>query len=58
VREEYSLNPAYAEILKGKKVLLIDDLITTGYTAHTLGTLLKKAGAVEVVGYFLASEMV
>jgi len=44
--------------MKGKKILLIDDLITTGYTAHTLGKLLKKAGAKEVVGYFLTSEKV
>ncbi len=44
--------------MKGKKILLIDDLITTGYTAQTLGKLLKKAGAKEVVGYFLASEKV
>jgi competence protein ComFC len=58
VREEYSLYPGYRDVLKGKKVLLIDDLITTGYTAHTLGKLLKKAGAQEVVGYFLASEKV
>lgn len=46
------------EMLKGKKILVIDDLITTGWTAHTLGKLLKKAGAKEVVGYFLASEKV
>lgn len=55
---EYSLDKDFAEQLKGKKVLLIDDLITTGYTAHTLGKFLKRAGAVEVVGYFLASEKV
>lgn len=55
---EYSLNKGFTEQLKGKKVLLIDDLITTGHTAHALGKLLKKAGAVEVVGYFLASEKV
>lgn len=58
VRDEYSFNPKYTEDIKGKKILLIDDLITTGYTAHTLGRLLKKAGAKEVVGYFLASEKV
>lgn len=58
IRDEYSLNPKMREILKGKKILLIDDLITTGWTAHTLGKLLKKAGAAEVVGYFLASEKV
>ena len=58
VREEYSLHPTFLERIKGKKILLIDDLITTGWTAHTLGSLLKKAGAKEVVGYFLTSEMV
>lgn len=36
VREEYSLIYSFRELLKGKKVLLIDDIITTGYTAHTL----------------------
>ncbi len=58
IRDEYSFHPKYREYIKGKKILLIDDLITTGYTAHTLGQLLKKAGAKEVVGYFLASEKV
>ncbi|MBP6921085.1 ComF family protein [Candidatus Gracilibacteria bacterium] len=58
VREEYSLSPKYREQIKGKKILLIDDLITTGWTAHTLGKLLKKAGAKEVVGFFLSSEKV
>lgn len=43
---------------RDKKILLIDDVITTGYTAHTLGKMLKKAGAEEVIGYFLASEKV
>lgn len=54
---EYSLDRRFIPQLKGK-ILLIDDLITTGHTAHTLGKLLKKAGAAEVVGYFLASEKV
>jgi len=58
IREEYSINPKMTELLKDKKILLIDDLITTGWTAHTLASLLKKAGAKEVVGYFLASEKV
>lgn len=58
IRDEYSINPKISEALKGKKILLIDDLITTWWTAHTLGKLLKKAGATEVVGYFLASEKV
>jgi competence protein ComFC len=58
IRTEYLLNEEFRERLVGKKILLIDDVITTGYTAHTLGKLLKKAGAQEVVGCFLASEKI
>lgn len=43
VREEYSFNSDFTQKIKGKKILLIDDLITTGYTAHTLASLLRKA---------------
>lgn len=58
IRNEYSFNQLFEKQIQGKKIVLIDDLITTGYTAHTLGKLLKKAGAKEVMGYFLASEKV
>jgi competence protein ComFC len=56
VRDEFFLSSNID--FRGKKILIVDDVITTGYTAHTLGKLLKKAGAREVVGYFLASEKV
>ena len=36
IRNEYSLKEALKQSFKDKKVLLIDDIITTGYTAHTL----------------------
>lgn len=58
IRNEYSLKEAFKQWFKDKKVLLLDDIITTGYTAHTLWKLLKKAGASEVVGYFLSSEKI
>lgn len=58
VRKEYLLDKTYKSQIKGARIILVDDLITTGYTAHTLGKLLKKAGAKEVIGYFLASEKV
>lgn len=58
IREEYEFKQSFQKYIQGKKVILIDDIITTGYTAHTLGKLLKKAGAREVVGYFLASEKI
>lgn len=56
VRDEFFLKAGID--FHNKKILLIDDLITTGYTAHTLGKLLKEAGVKEVVWYFLASEKV
>jgi predicted amidophosphoribosyltransferase len=58
VRKEYSLITKYIPDIRGKSVILVDDLITTGHTAHALATLLKKAGAKSVTGYFLASEKV
>jgi len=58
IRDEYFLNTDYIRQIQGKKILLIDDLITTGYTAHTLAKILKKSGAKEVIGFFLASEKV
>lgn len=43
IRQEYSLKQEFRDKIKGKKIIIVDDLITTGYTAHTLGKLLKKA---------------
>jgi competence protein ComFC len=39
-----------------RKVILIDDVISTGATAHECAKLLKKHGAGEVIGVFLASS--
>lgn len=41
--------------LKGKRVLLVDDIITTGYTMETIARLIKKAGAKSVNGIVLAA---
>jgi ComF family protein len=43
IQDVYSLHEKWSDQVSGKKILLIDDLITTGYTAHILGKLLKKA---------------
>lgn len=53
VREAfYVLNPS---IFNGKKVLLIDDILTTGNTIGECGRLIKEAGAAEVIGAVLAT---
>lgn len=36
IRHEYSLKISLQNFIRGKKIALIDDVITTGYTAHTL----------------------
>lgn len=38
---EYKLKAGFYEVFQGKEVVFIDDIITTGYTAYTLGKLLK-----------------
>lgn len=41
--------------VKGKKILLIDDVLTTGATAHAVSKVLKKAGAESVYLLTVAS---
>lgn len=45
VRGAFSINPRYGENLKGKTILLIDDVLTTGATVSECSKVLLKAGA-------------
>jgi ComF family protein len=38
-----------AKALRGRRILLIDDVLTTGYTASECARVLKEAGAASVV---------
>ena len=40
------LDTADAELMKGKKVLLVDDVISTGESLHALEALVEKAGGI------------
>ena len=42
------LDQADAEMIRGKKVLIIDDVISTGESLHAMEELCEKAGAVVV----------
>jgi len=44
----------HKSLLRGKTVLLIDDVLTTGATADALASLLKKAGAKTVIVLVIA----
>ncbi|MBE7001471.1 MAG: adenine phosphoribosyltransferase [Ruminococcaceae bacterium] len=43
------LDTADARLMKGKRILLVDDVISTGESLHALETLVEKAGG-EIVG--------
>jgi ComF family protein len=43
-----------SEQIKGKKILLVDDVYTTGSTLEECAKVLKKAGAKEVIGIVIA----
>jgi len=47
------LNP---EEIQGKRILVYDDILTTGSTAKYIAKILKESGAKEVHFYFLAKE--
>jgi ComF family protein len=44
----FKVNPARAGRIKGKNIVVIDDVITTGATAEACARALKRAGAVRV----------
>lgn len=52
----FSLNPKDAVKIRGSRILLLDDVYTTGATAHRCGDVLKEAGAARVDFIALATS--
>lgn len=48
VRKAFDVHSAYEETIKGKNVILIDDVYTTGATVNECTNALKRAGAARV----------
>jgi ComF family protein len=48
VQGAFALNPVWAARVKGRPVVLIDDVFTTGATARACARVLKRAGAAHV----------
>lgn len=43
--------------LRGKRIAVVDDVLTTGATLNELARVLRKAGAIEVVGWVVARTL-
>ena len=52
----YDLNPKYAQEIVGKKVLIVDDIYTTGSTCKECAKMLIKGGAKEVGIFCIARD--
>jgi ComF family protein len=49
VRNAFTVNPKFIDVIKGKNVILVDDVITTGSTILECARVLKSSGCGEVI---------
>ena len=54
LRGVFAVPPAQLPHVRGRRVLLIDGVMTTGASLHALATCLRRAGAAEVSALVLA----
>ena len=54
LRRSFAVNPLLQPMLKGRSVLLVDDVMTTGATLQTAAQCALRAGALEVCALVLA----
>lgn len=56
IQNAFSVSINFKRNVKGKNVILVDDIATTGATLRECAKMLKKSGAIKVVGVTLAHE--
>lgn len=54
VRGAFAVEPLRAQTLRGRRVVLIDDVMTTGASLHAAATALRQAGTSQVTAVVLA----
>jgi ComF family protein len=54
VRGAYALEPALAATVQGKRIVLLDDVMTTGASLHEAASVLRRAGAAHLTALVLA----
>ncbi len=57
LKKAFLVNKKYRDLVKGKKILLLDDVMTTGATLDNCAKVLKKFGAREVVVVAIAKTI-
>lgn len=57
VRHQFSISSSNASLIRGKHLLVIDDVVTTGATLQALAQTLKKSGARTVRALTLAQTI-
>lgn len=54
VKNAYAIEPVRSEALRNRKVVLIDDVMTSGASLYAAATVLRRAGAAQITGLVLA----
>lgn len=54
VKGAFVVDPLRAQALKGKRVILVDDVMTSGASLYTAAQALRAAGATHITGLILA----
>lgn len=57
LKNAFAFNEKYSSLIKNKKILLIDDVMTTGVTVENCAKILKKAGAQKVIVVVVAKRV-
>lgn len=57
VKDAFKVNREYLDMIKGRNILIIDDVCTTTETINQCAKVLKKSGAKEVFGLTLARDI-
>ena len=58
LRDAFAIYPQAQKIINGKKILIVDDIATTGATLFECAKKLKAAGAKEVAGAIIARQKI
>jgi ComF family protein len=54
LRSAFAVEPLQAAALQARRVVLVDDVMTTGASLHAAAAVLRQAGAAHITGLVLA----